>query len=316
MPAPGEEHSLCGSVSVLSCAPPRPASLSVCMYDCQYETPCGLVVCVPLPGTDESEQRGNSVVARRAGRPRSARLAPATRHLPQILRSSRSRLRLNYPGGSTCGTPELCVRADRRGGRRAARLIRAVCVHHHTPPPPPRRPCPAPPDTLVPDRRACGVGPSGGGNPPHAADVSRRAPSHASARSDRPDMYACQLVRALRGGFLWAGAGGPCRLRLAPEGRSGEHGTPQSTTSLSLASQVKVKSRPAVDVRAPPGHSWPFCVTPFLFSFPFSAKCEHVCTRKVLERYSSSYAERSTRRARISPVQLRLQCVASPCRSA
>ena len=98
MPAPGEEHSLCGSVSVLSCAPPRPASLSVCMYDCQYETPCGLVVCVPLPGTDESEQRGNSVVARRAGRPRSARLAPATRHLPQILRSSGSR-RFH-----TCGT--------------------------------------------------------------------------------------------------------------------------------------------------------------------------------------------------------------------
>lgn len=306
MPAPGEEHSLCGSVSVLSCAPSRPASLSVCMYDCQYETPCGLVVCVPLPGTDESEQRGNSVVARRAGRPRSARLAPATRHLPQILRSSFQAVpHVRY-----------CVRADRRGGRRSARLIRAVCVHHHTPPPPPRRPCPAPPDTLVPDRRACGVGPSGGGNPPHAADVSRRAPSHASARPDRPDMYACQLVRALRGGFLWAGAGGPCAWHP-----KGEHGTPQSTTSLSLASQVKVKSRPAVDVRARRPRArgaWPFmailCHT-FSFVIPFFGEMR-TCTRKVLERCSSSCAERSTRRARISPVQLRLQCVASPCRSA
>ena len=208
-----------------------------------------------------------------------------------------------------------CVRADRRGGRRSARLIRAVCVHHHTPPPPPRRPCPAPPDTLVPDRRACGVGPSGGGNPPHAADVSRRAPSHASARPDRPDMYACQLVRALRGGFLWAGAGGPCAWHPKREGRTWH----PSIHNFALSGKSS-QSQPAVDVRArrpraraAPGHSWPFCVTPFLLSFPFSAKCEHVYskgTRKVRVQ-----SDRRVR-ARISPVQLRLQCVASPCRSA
>ena len=207
-----------------------------------------------------------------------------------------------------------CVRADRRGGRRSARLIRAVCVHHHTPPPPPRRPCPAPPDTLVPDRRACGVGPSGGGNPPHAADVSRRAPSHASARPDRPDMYACQLVRALRGGFLWAGAGGPCAWHP-----KGEHGymAPLNPQLRSLW-QVKSKSTCSGRARAPPARArgaWPFMAilfTPFLCHSLFrrNANMYSKGTRKVRVQ-----SDRRVR-ARISPVQLRLQCVASPCRSA
>ena len=228
-------------------------SLSACMIVCMKPPAVWLYVCL-YPALTSL----NSVVtAWSPGAPadREARdcgLAPATRHLPQIIRSfPRAVLRV-------------CVRADRRGGRRSARLIRAVCVHHHTPPPPPRRPCPAPPDTLVPDRRACGVGPSGGGNPPHAADVSRRAPSHASARPDRPDMYACQLVRALRRGFLWAGAGGPCRLRLAPEGRTWHpsiHNFALSgKSSQSNVSTCSGRARAA----APPGHSWPFCVTPFL----------------------------------------------------
>ena len=307
MPAPGEEHSLCGSVSVLSCAPPRPGSLSVCMtmIVCMKPPAVWLYVwvCVPLPVPLTSL---NSVVtAWSPGAPadREARdWHPRPGISPKFSAPRSRRFHVRY-----------CVRADRRGGRRSARLIRAVCVHHHTPPPPPRRPCPAPPDTLVPDRRACGVGPSGGGNPPHAADVSRRAPSHASARPDRPDMYACQLVRALRGGFLWAGAGGPCAWH--PKGAwKGEHGTPQSTTSLSLARQVKVKSRPAVDVRARrrlaiPGHF----VSHLFFChslFRRNANMYSKGTRKVRVQ-----SDRRVR-ARISPVQLRLQCVASPCRSA
>ena len=265
-------------ICTVLCAP-APLSLSACMIVCMKPPAVWLYVCL-YPALTSL----NSVVtAWSPGAPadREARDwhrggDPASPPNSPLLAPGRPRSRRFHV--------RYCVRADRRGGRRSARLIRAVCVHHHTPPPPPRRPCPAPPDTLVPDRRACGVGPSGGGNPPHAADVSRRAPSHASARPDRPDMYACQLVRALRGGFLWAGAGGPCAWHP-----KGEHGTPQSTTSLSLASQVKVKSRPAVDVRARRPRArgaWPFMAICHTFSFviPFFGEMR-TCTRKVLERY-------------------------------
>ena len=226
---------------------PRAPTLSVCMYDCLYETPCGLVVCVPLPGTDESEQRGNSVVARRAGRPRSARLAHATRHLPQILRSSFQ------------AVPRAEHLRPRRPARRPAlgpAYPSGVCTPPHAASPAtPPMPRPAGHTRARSPRVRRGAQWGGkAGNPPHAADVSRRAPSHASARPDRPDMYACQLVRALRRGFLWAGAGGPCRLRLAPEGRTW-HPSIHNFALSGKSSQRQVSTCSGRARAPPPGHS-------------------------------------------------------------
>ena len=212
MPAPGEEHSLCGSVSVLSCAPPRPASLSVCMYDCQYETPCGLVVCVPLPGTDESEQRGNSVVARRAGRPRSARLAPATRHLPQIPSAPRSR-RFH-----TCGTASAPTGAA--AGARPGLSERCVYtttrrLPRHAAHAPPRRTHSCLTRARSPRVRR---GAQWGGKP---APRRRRKPPSAVTRvsATRPSRYV-RVPASARAPWGLSVGWGRWPLRLAPEGRT------------------------------------------------------------------------------------------------
>ena len=315
MPAPGEEHSLCGSVSVLSCAPPRPASLSVCMYDCQYETPCGLVVCVPLPGTDESEQRGNSVVARRAGRPRSARLAPATRHLPQILRSSRSRLRLNYPGGSVHVRNTGTLR-PRRPARRPAlgpAYPSGVCTPPHAASPA-TPPMPRPAGHTRARSPRVRRGAQWGGKP---TPRRRRKPPSAVTRvsATRPSRYV-RVPASARAPWGLSVGWGRWPLPLAPGTRRAKRRTwHPSIHNFALSGKSSQSQVSTCSGRA--RAAWPFmailCHT-FSFVIPFFGEMR-TRTRKVLESYTSC-AERSTRRARISPVQLRLQCVASPCRSA
>ena len=299
MPAPGEEHSLCGSVSVLSCAPPRPASLSVCMYDCLYETPCGLVVCVPLPGTDESEQRGNSVVARRAGRPRSARLAPATRHLPQILRSSFQ------------AVPRAVLR-PRRPARRPAlgpAYPSGVCTPPHAASPA-TPPMPRPAGHTRARSPRVRRGAQWGGKP---APRRRRKPPSAVTRvsATRPSRYV-RVPASARAPWGLSVGWGRWPLRLAPEGRTWHPSIHNFALSgKSSQSQVSTCSGRA---RAPPARARRLAIhghfTPFL--------CHSLFRRNANMYSKGTHRVQSDRRvrARISPVQLRLQCVASPCRSA
>ena len=231
---------------------------------------------MPLPGTDESEQRGNSVVARRAGRPRSARLAPATRHLPQILRSSfQARFHVrntansaSAPTGAAAGArPGLSERCVYTTTRRLPR---------HAAHAPPRR------THSCPIAARAAWGPVGGGTAPRR----RRKPPSAVTRvsATRPSRYV-RVPASARAPWGLSVGWGRWPLRLAPEGRTWHPSIHNFALSgKSSQSQVSTCSGRA---RAPPARArgaWPFmailCHT-FSFVIPFFGEMR-TCTRKVL----------------------------------
>ena len=308
MPAPGEEHSLCGSVSVLSCAPPAPPlSLSACMivsmkppavwlYVCLYPalTSLNSVVTAWSPGAPADREARDW---HRGGDPASPPNSPLLR-----------------PRTSSFQAVPRAVLRPRRPARRPAlgpAYPSGVCTPPHAASPA-TPPMPRPAGHTRARSPRVRRGAQWGGKP---APRRRRKPPSAVTRvsATRPSRYV-RVPASARAPWGLSVGWGRWPLRLAPEGRTW-HPSIHNFALSGKSSQRQVSTcsgrarAPPARARAAPGHSWPFCVT-FSLSFPFSAKCEHV-----LERYSSC-AERSTRRARISPVQLRLQCVASPCRSA
>lgn len=252
MPAPGEEHSLYGSVSVLSCAPPRPGSLSVCMtmIVCMKPPAVWLYVCL-YPALTSL----NSVVtAWSPGAPadREARDWHPRPGISPKFSAPRSR------GGSTCGTASAPTGAA--AGARPGLSERCVYtttrrLPRHAAHAPPRR------THSCPIAARAAWGPVGGGTAPRR----RRKPPSAVTRvsATRPSRYV-RVPASARAPWGLSVGWGRWPLPLAPGTRRAKRRTWHPSihnfalSGKSSQSQVSTCSGRA---RAPPARArgaWPF----------------------------------------------------------